>query len=283
MNITMAAYSFLAVIFIILVIDESPRYLINKGNNEKARKLLNKIAESNGKNVKISKDIELFEQQSKMNKTSNNKINNSNEDIEYKNTPSILKEMWSPKSNLLKTFIFVYIWLSLNLVYYGISLGITNIDSQVNPYIMYLISSLAEIIGYASCHFNDKFGRKKMLMIFLVLSSVVCMIVAFMPPANTIILITTKMILVFVGKACASAAFNSSYIYNSLLYSTSVRSTIVLFASNCGNVGSLISPQINSLQQFVWKPLPYLIFSGSSLLASFFISLLPDPEKIKFL
>ncbi len=279
----MAAYSFLAVIFIILVIDESPRYLINKGNNEKARKLLNKIAESNGKNVKISKDIELFEQQSKMNKTSNNKINNSNEDIEYKNTPSILKEMWSPKSNLLKTFIFVYIWLSLNLVYYGISLGITNIDSQVNPYIMYLISSLAEIIGYASCHFNDKFGRKKMLMIFLVLSSVVCMIVAFMPPANTIILITTKMILVFVGKACASAAFNSSYIYNSLLYSTSVRSTIVLFASNCGNVGSLISPQINSLQQFVWKPLPYLIFSGSSLLASFFISLLPDPEKIKFL
>ena len=278
MSITMTAYSFIVVILIILLIDESPRYLITKGNYEKAYKLLSKIATTNDQNVKFNLDIELFEQQSK--KLNSN--NSNNDEIEYKNTRSNLKEMWSPKSNLLKTFIFVYIWLSLNLVYYGISLGITNIDNQVNSYVMYLISSLAEIVGYASCHFNDKFGRKKMLIIFLVLSSIVCMIVAFMPPANTLILITAKMILVFIGKACASAAFNSCYIYNSLLYSTAVRSTIVLFASNCGNIGSLISPQINLLQQLVWKPLPYLIFSGSSFIASFFISMLPDPDKIKF-
>ncbi len=274
----MTAYSFLVVIFIIMIIDESPRYLIAKGNYEKAHKLLKKIAKTNNQNTKLPLDIELFEQESK--KLKLGKTNN--EEIEYKNTHSNLKEMWSPNSNLLKTLIFVYIWLSLNLVYYGISLGITNIDNKVNSYIMYLISSCAEIVGYACCHFNDKFGRKKMLIIFLVLSSVVCFIVAFMPPANSIILITAKMILVFIGKAGASAAFNSCYIYNSLLYSTGVRSTIVLFASNFGNIGSLVSPQINLLQQLVWKPLPFLIFSGSSFIASFFISMLPDPDKIKF-
>jgi OCT family organic cation transporter-like MFS transporter 4/5 len=122
-----------------------------------------------------------------------------------------------------------------------------------------------------------------MLIIFLVVSSLVCLIVAVLPSgSNSLAIVIVKMAFVFFGKASASAAFNSAFIYNSLLYSTSVRSTIVLFASNFGNIGSFVSPQINLLQVFVWRPLPYLIFSGSSLIASLCVLLLPDPEKIKF-
>jgi OCT family organic cation transporter-like MFS transporter 16 len=140
------------------------------------------------------------------------------------------------------------------------------------------------MVGYASCHLNDRFGRKKMLVIFLVVSSLVCLVVAVLPSeSESLAIMILKMAFVFFGKASASAAFNSAYIYNSLLYSTAVRSTIVLFASNFGNLGGFISPQINSLQTLIWRPLPYLIFSVSSLIASLCVSVLPDPEKIKFI
>lgn len=152
---------------------------------------------------------------------------------------------------------------------------------------MYLLSSLAEVVGYTLCHLNDKFGRKKMMIIFLTLSAAVCLLVALIPSSSNHESISwnsiLKIIFASVGKAMVSAAFNSCYIYNSLLYPTNVRTTIVLFASNIGRTGSYISPQINLLQTLVWRPLPYIIFSGSSLLASICFFLLPDPDKVRFM
>jgi hypothetical protein len=92
-----------------------------------------------------------------------------------------------------------------------------------------------------------------------------------------------KILFASAGKAMASAAFNSCYIYNSMLYPTNVRSTVVLFASNVGRIGSFISPQINLLQTQVWKPLPYIIFSSASFMGAVFVFLLPDPDKTKFM
>ena len=62
--------------------------------------------------------------------------------------------------------------------YYGIALGITSVSESWSPYLMFLVSSIAEIIGYAICHLNDRFSRKKVLVGFLASASVVCFIVA---------------------------------------------------------------------------------------------------------
>jgi MFS family permease len=111
---------------------------------------------------------------------------------------------------------------------YLFKIGITGLDDQVNSYLMYLLSCLAEAIGYLSCHLNDKFGRKKMLMFFLVSASVVCLIVAMLPyssasePSSLNLIGILKISFASIGKAMASAAFNSAYVYNSLLYPTSV-------------------------------------------------------------
>lgn len=152
---------------------------------------------------------------------------------------------------------------------------------------MYLLSSVAEIVGYACCHLNDIFGRKRTMIGFLMMASAVCLVVALVPAGskssdgsltwNSII----KIIFASIGKAMASAAFNSCYIFNSLLYPTKVRTTIVLFASNIGRIGSYVSPQINLLQTAVWRPLPYIIFSSSAFLASIFVFLLPDPNRLE--
>jgi len=152
---------------------------------------------------------------------------------------------------------------------------------------MYFFSSLAETIGYASCHLNDAFSRKKVLIGFLGSASLMCLIVALIPIDSSImfnifnlnISLNSILIILFasIGKAMASAAFNSGYVFTSKSYPTSVRNTLVSLVSSIGRVGSIISPQINLLRTLVWAPLPYFIFSGSSLLACLFTIFVPDP------
>ncbi len=76
----------------------------------------------------------------------------------------------------------------------------------------------------------------------------------------------------------ASAAFNSGYVFTSKLYPVNVRNTLVSLVLSVGRIGSLISPQINLLKTLVWAPLPYLIFSFSSLIASFTMIFVPNPS-----
>jgi MFS family permease len=156
--------------------------------------------------------------------------------------------------------------------------GITNI-SNLDPYVSYSLSSLAEIFGYSLCFLNDKFGRKRMLIIFLTTSSLVCLVVALIPVNASS---TAWLVLLFasLGKACASAAFNSCYVYSSYFFPTRIQNTMVLLVCSMGRLGSVVSPQINLLGQVVWSQLPYFIFSGGSFIGNIFIFLLPHPESI---
>jgi hypothetical protein len=50
---------------------------------------------------------------------------------------------------------------------------------------MYFCSSVAEIVGYASCHLNDFFSRKKVFIGFLGSASLMCLIVALIPTSDS--------------------------------------------------------------------------------------------------
>jgi len=58
----------------------------------------------------------------------------------------MVKYLVTPVNNLIKTSILLYIWAALMLLYYGISLGVLSVD-LVNPYLMYILSVVAEILG----------------------------------------------------------------------------------------------------------------------------------------
>lgn len=125
-----------------------------------------------------------------------------------------------------------------------------------------------------------------MMIIFFISSSVILLAVAFLPgtdsEGNLTLTAVLKIIFATVGKMMVTAAFMSNYVYCSLLFPTHVRGTVLVFTSNVGAVGSLISPQINLLNKLVWPPLPYFVFGSASLLASVFVIFLPDPDKISF-
>ena len=159
----------------------------------------------------------------------------------------------------------------------------------MNPYLMFILSSVAEILGYFACHMNDKFGRKRMFIIFLALASIVCLAVAIVPLKhsnsnenswtwNSILI----LIMASFGKASVSAAYSSLFIYTCQLFPTRMRNTLLLFVSSIGRIGSIISPFINLLSGMVWRPLPYLVFSSGSFIACIFVFLLNDPAKSNY-
>lgn len=146
---------------------------------------------------------------------------------------------------------------------------------------MFLLSSLAEVVGYSLGILGNKYSSNTILKICLFMASSCCMIVALMPKDssgifswNSIII----MVFVFIGKATSSTSFTLIYVYTNQIYPTFVRNTLVSYIASCGRFGSLISPQINLLGTTVWGPLPYVIFSGSSLVGCIFLFFLKNPK-----
>lgn len=145
---------------------------------------------------------------------------------------------------------------------------------------MYFLSSVSETLGYLCCYLNDKFSRKKVLIFFFALSSCFCVGVALVPSeSNTL---NTVLVILFasVGKAMASAAYNSAYMFTIQVYPTHVRNRLVSVVSCSSRIGSLVAPQINLLRSLVWTPLPYIILSATSLVACVCTFFLPDKYSI---
>lgn len=146
----------------------------------------------------------------------------------------------------------------------------------MNPYLIYLLSCLAEALGYVACHLNDKFRRKHVFILFLGVACVTCLLVAVLPNKNDDSILVSVFALI--GKAMASGAFNISYSYCSAMFPAIIRNTMSLSVSGIGRIGSIISPLINLLGKTVWKPLPYIIFSSFSLIGCTMIAILPEPK-----
>lgn len=154
---------------------------------------------------------------------------------------------------------------------------------------MFALSSFAEMTGYSLSFLNEKFKRKKIFMIFAVLSGVTCLAVALIQfikdsdDGSIDLKIILLIIFTFLGKTTASGAYNSSFVYTSLMFPTRVRNSMILFCDSIGSFGAILSPEINLLGEVVLKQLPYLLFSLLSFVGFIFIVILPDPSSLNYL
>ncbi|CAF1009648.1 unnamed protein product [Brachionus calyciflorus] len=287
LNWLIGLFSFI-IFLLTLTLRESPTWLISTNQNQKAFEILEEIAKQNGK-PKISMTlIETVNLEEKLLGDKNNlKLKNDENFIknEFYQDFLVLKEIFFPKSTLIKTCLLFYIWLALMLLYYGISLGVTSVD-LVDPYLMYLLSAFAEFIGYVICYINDIFGRKKTMFSFFLITTLMYSGIALISEnigendSSYSWKAITLMILALIGKCVVSGCYHIAYIYTAELYPTNTRNTAVLFLTCFGGLSSLIAPQINILKTVVWNPLPYIIYSISALLGCICLLYLPETHKL---
>ncbi len=149
--------------------------------------------------------------------------------------------VWSPEYRRSTIMLWI-LWFTVVFSYYGMFLWLPTVMvlkgfSLVKSFEYVLIMTLAQLPGYfTAAYFIEKFGRKFVLVIYLLLTAVSA---AWFGNA------TTEGMLMAAG-ICLSffnlGAWGGMYAYSPELYPTAARSTGVGLATSFGRIGGIIAP-----------------------------------------
>ncbi|KAM8810460.1 solute carrier family 22 member 13-like [Eudromia elegans] len=243
-----------ALFFYFWVLPESARWLITKGRVEEAKKILQKAASINKRTI----PPEQLEQLKP----------------EAQTKPGGTTDLFRKKHLRKMTLIMLCAWFSNSLVYYGISLNVTNFGLDI--YLTQLAFGAVEIPARASCILLLQwFGRKKCQGFLLLLSGLVCLIITGIP--EDLPVVTT--VLAIIGKFTTSASFSTSYVYTAELFPTVVRQTGVGLCSMSARVAGIIAPLILLLGRY-HRAVPMAIFGSAPVLGGLLCFLLPETRGV---
>lgn len=154
-----------------------------------------------------------------------------------------LASIWSVK-NRRSTIALWILWFTVVFSYYGMFLWLPTVMVMkgydlVRSFQYVLIITLAQLPGYfTAAYFIEKFGRKFVLVIYLLLTA--CSAIWFSNADSAGMLIAAGMSLSFFNLG----AWGAMYAYTPELYPTAVRATGVGFAASFGRVGGVIGPYL---------------------------------------
>ena len=164
--------------------------------------------------------------------------------------------------------VMFYLWVTASLVYYGLSLNVSNLPTDI--YVATCISASVEAAGCGLGSFAiQRFGRRPGLLATMAFSGLCCLSFVFLGDT------TAGIALSMVGKFGISASYAIVYIYACEITPTSLRGLALGVFSQGGRIGSIAAPFIvlSGESNII---VPYIIFSAMALLASFFVYLLPE-------
>ncbi|XP_064018989.1 solute carrier family 22 member 13-like [Pogoniulus pusillus] len=240
----------LALLFYIWVLPESARWLVTKGRIEEAKKVLQKAASFN----KCTIPPELLEQLKGLKQTKSGSI----------------LDLFQNKHLRKVTLIMSLTWFADSLVYYGLSLSVSSFGLDV--YLTQLAFGAVELPARLSCIFLlEWFGRKKTQAVLLLLSGLMCLIIAGIPQDQTVAI----TVLAIIGKFTATASFSSSYVYIAELLPTIIRQTGAGLCSMSARIAGIMAPLIRLLGEF-HQAIPMAVFGSPPVVVGLLCFLLPE-------
>ncbi|KAJ6636135.1 Solute carrier family 22 member 6-A [Pseudolycoriella hygida] len=247
-------------------IPESVRWLMSKGQNQKALKIIYKAAKTNRVELSSSTLDSMYEfSGSEANET--NKVNAS------KSSPFLL----AIKSKVLvvRFLICCFCWFTNGFVYYGISIHAVSLAG--NKYVNFILISFAEVPAIIITYFlMQHFRRKWSLQLAMLVCAVVCIASEFLSQYSPV----WKLILFGVGKCSISIAFTVSYVYTSELFPTNLRQSFMSSCNMVSRIGAMIAPQTPLLANIL-PQLPAFLFGGTSLVSCLLVFLLSETFNMK--
>ncbi|XP_002730705.1 organic cation transporter protein-like [Saccoglossus kowalevskii] len=247
------------------LVPESIRWLIQHGKYDKADHVLRKAAKIN----KVTLPKNIFEEQKL---ELDRKANLEELETETPRKYTMLDLMKTPRL-AGRTLNICFNMFVVILVYLGIS---TNTDGLAkNAYIGFLVSGAVELPAYAICYvLLDRIGRRILLCTFMLLGGTALIACGPMVDDDSLQWVVTT--LAFFGKFCIAGSYLVIYIWATELFPTPVRNAGLGVASMWGRVGGILSPYVVLLGEYVWLPLPVLIFGGLTIIAGLLAWFLPE-------
>ncbi|KAJ8724764.1 hypothetical protein PYW07_015722 [Mythimna separata] len=241
-------------ILYIFWMDESVRWLLNKGKKVDVDKMIRQAAKTNR--------IVIDEMQ-----LSNLKCEENSSKVSLK---ILVKMTFSSKKLFLRLLCCICMWFTA--LFNAYSLLINSVSLKGNKYLNYGLTVTTGLpASVVILYLLTKCQRKRPLIFSFLLTGTFCIAHSAMPPDYAWL----SVLLYISGKLCSTVAIRIVYIYTSELFPTYTRNTMHALCSALGRVAAIIAPQTPLLIDY-WAGLPSLIMGILSLLTACVVTLLPD-------
>lgn len=204
------------------LIPDSVRWLMVKGRNEEAIKILQRIGKINKKKLSKISIQEILDQKLKL--------------------PSVQKcesdfRAFINSSLLTRLVICMFIWMTNALVYYGLNLNSMLIEGS--QHLNFILVCAIEIPAYILNHFlSRQVGRRWTIFASLLICGISVFSSGLLSDYPWI-----KLFLFLVGKFAIALSFVTTYVFTTELFPTNLRHRCIGLCSMFGNVGAMVAPQ----------------------------------------
>ncbi|KAK2921307.1 hypothetical protein Q8A73_000792 [Channa argus] len=250
LQLVISAPGFL-LIFYIWVLPQSARWLLAKDRREEAIALLRKAALVNGRVLPSAVQIEKCA------------ILGGE-----KRCPSAVDLIRTPQMRKRAVILF-YLWFVNVLVYYGLSLGVSRLGT--NLYLSQFVFGLIEIPARSLVLVILPYSRRLSQSGFLVIGGLACLLMLVVPADHPNVLTGLAM----AGKFGITASFAVIYVYTAEIFPTVLRQTGIGISSMFARMGGVLAPIINMLHNHS-PATPLIIFGTSPLLGAILALALPE-------
>ncbi|XP_039737088.1 solute carrier family 22 member 1 isoform X2 [Pteropus medius] len=238
-------------------VPESPRWLLSQKKNTQAVKILDRIAQKNGKPTPA--DLKML---------------SLKEDATEKLSPSFADLFRTP---LLRkhTFILMYLWFTSSVLYQGLimHLGATGGDL----YLDFLFSALMEFpAAFVILVTVDRVGRLYPMAASNLVAGAACLAMIFIP--HDLYWLSTAV--ACLGRMGITIAFQMVCLVNTELYPTFIRNLGVMVCSSMCDLSGIVTPFLVFRLIEFWQGLPLILFVALSLVAGGVTLLLPETKGV---
>ncbi|PAA73813.1 hypothetical protein BOX15_Mlig025194g2 [Macrostomum lignano] len=270
LELTLAGPAILS-IPLLLLLGESPRWLLAKNRPDDANRVCQRIARINCRRPPACFDEDV------------RRVCRTLIDQQGSHPNAGLIDLLRSPTMRIPTLLLWNNFFASSMVYYGLILSTGTLSGNI-----YLTFLLGSAVGVPASAFSiitaHIIGRPLLFSLVYFLSSACMFTIAFLlgnPEFGTLV-----VALAITGRFFSTASFDTSWAYSGELFPTLVRNVGMGSSSTAARVGGILAPLINILGE-VWKPLPFIIFASVSLLTAFLALLLPEtkgahlPESLK--
>ena len=240
---------------------ESPHWLVENGRIDECKQLLREIAKTNGADISEAMLEKLP-----------NELPNKVDTKQYSKSRSILTQ----PGYLKKVVTFSIIWLSLGMMYLGLSFVSGSLSS--NKYLSFALCGVVEIPALSLSVWVIKSGRRIPLCTLALITSFACLACASLQngeQSQVGVYITATALL---GKFGVAACYNIIYIFSAENFGASVRSFTLGLFSVVSSLGGILAPLVIGLDAYD-KRIPMVSFGIGAIIAAGFVMTLPETAK----
>nr|XP_039265341.1 solute carrier family 22 member 3-like [Styela clava] len=216
-------------------IPETPKWLLMKGKEEEARKVLNRYAKSRGKTLNED-DWQIV-------------LDTEKKKMESISTRSHLTDLFRRPFTRIVSLVVLFDWFAVNCVFYGLVLNAGSLSGD--PYVNGVLNGATEIIAvivYGAV--NKKYGAKVCIILGMLCSGSLCLVAMIAGEIDSTSETALQVVrwVSITGKLFATVSFYSTYQYTNDVFPVITRGKAMALASSFARVGSIIIPFILEVQ-----------------------------------